>query len=158
MSRDRDDNPFDDLFEQINEMMNRMMDEDFEMNVSGYSYSNAPGEEPEFNTFGGQPGDLGGTGFQGGETTHYDIIDEDDSLRAIIDLPGVEKDDIDLSLSSKKMKIEAKKPEMERSYDETISLPVEVDSDTADARFNNGVLEVTVDKDDSTSTKDIQIE
>ena len=158
MSRDRDDNPFDDIFEQINEMMNRMMDDDFEMSVNGYSYTKKPGEEPEFNTFGNQANDFGGTGFQGGETTHYDIIDEDEDLRAIIDLPGVEKDEIDLSLSNKKMKVEASQPEFDRNYDEVINLPVQVDVETADATFNNGVLEVTIEKDDGTNTKNIEIE
>ena len=123
---DRDD-PFGDIFDEIERMMN-------EMTGAGA----------------GAVGD--GSGFT--SETHVDVYEEDDRIRLVADLPGVEKDAIDLKCDGKTLTVSA--ASNRREYDERIRLPARVDEHSADASFRNGVLEVTFDKlEDST---DIDVE
>ncbi|MDY6780306.1 MAG: archaeal heat shock protein Hsp20 [Halobacteria archaeon] len=176
MTRRDDDNPFDDIFEQIDEMMRRMMGDmgSFEdrrgedgdgFDVWGYSMTKRPGEEPEVNRFGNAgPEDFvgktggGDYGYRqaGDSSTHVDVIDEDDKVRVIADLPGVEKEEIDLGVTHRVLKIRASNEQ--RSYDERVELPSDVDKESATASYNNGVLEVELEKQEGTSTKNIDIE
>ncbi|UIP00569.1 Hsp20/alpha crystallin family protein [Halobaculum sp. CBA1158] len=114
MRDDRDD-PFGDIFDEIERMMNGM------------------------NGAGG-PAD-GDAGFAG--ETHVSVYEEGDTLRLVADLPGVEKDGIDLQCDGTTLTISATGEH--RRFDERVRLPVRVDEHSASASFNNGVLEVTFD-------------
>lgn len=72
--------------------------------------------------------------------THVDIHDEDDRLRVVADLPGVEKDDIDVTCDGRIVYVRADGEH--RSYDERVRLPRRVDETSASASYNNGVLEI----------------
>ena len=131
MRRDDRDEPFDDLFREIERMMNEMMngaDVDFE---SSSSVDN---------------------GF--GSDTHVDIHETDDELRVIADLPGVEKENIDLECDGKSLTISAQS--QHRQYDERVSLPQRVNEHTAEATYNNGILEVVFESAEKSS--DISLE
>ncbi|WP_254765869.1 Hsp20/alpha crystallin family protein [Salinilacihabitans rarus] len=131
MRRDDRDEPFDDFFREIERMMNEMMggaNVDFESNA---------GVE---------------TGF--GADTHVDIHETDDELRVVADLPGVEKENIDLECDGEHLTISARSDH--REYDERISLPRRVDEHTATATYNNGVLEVVFDPADGSSDIDLE--
>ena len=117
MRRDDRDQPFDDLFREIERMMNEMM------NGPDVNF------EAETNVE---------TGF--GSDTHVDIHDTNDETRVIADLPGVEKDNIELECDGKTLTISARSEH--REYDERVSLPRRVNEHTASATYNNGVLEV----------------
>ncbi|WP_135852209.1 Hsp20/alpha crystallin family protein [Halorussus salinus] len=134
MRRDDRDDPFDDLFREIERMMNEMMGEDFDMHV-----------ERE-----GTPG--GETGF--GTETHVDVHETDETVRVIADLPGVEKDDIDLKCDGEVLTISAGSDH--REYDERVRLPTQVDEHSATATYNNGVLEVQLDKGEDSADIDVQ--
>ncbi|TYL39891.1 Hsp20/alpha crystallin family protein [Natronococcus pandeyae] len=117
MRRDDRDEPFDDLFREIERMMNEMMngaDVDFDSQSTVDS------------------------GF--GMDTHVDIHETDDQVRVVADLPGVEKDNINLECDGKTLTISAQSEH--RQYDERVSLPQRVNEHTASATYNNGVLEV----------------
>jgi len=74
-----------------------------------------------------------------------DIYEEDDSVRIIAELPGVDKEKIRVrALDDRHLVIEASNHD--RRYRKEIELPVEVDIDTAKATFKNGVLEVRIKK------------
>ncbi len=89
-----------------------------------------------------------------------DIIDEGDSIKVRIDLPGIQKEDIKLHVDGNWITVSArsradKKREWgnyyfrERSskgYYRRISLPVEVDDKSVHARMDNGTLEVDLNK------------
>ncbi|GAB7018682.1 Hsp20/alpha crystallin family protein [Halostagnicola sp. A-GB9-2] len=131
MRRDDRDEPFDDLFREIERMMNEMMngaDVDFE---SSSSVDN---------------------GF--GSDTHVDIHETDDELRVIADLPGVEKENIDLECDGKSLTISAQS--QHRQYDERVSLSQPVNEHTAEATYNNGILEVVFESAEKSS--DISLE
>ena len=118
MRRDDRDEPFDDLFREIERMMNDMMkgaDVEFESSASTID-----------------------NGF--GADTHVDIHDVEEEIRVVADLPGVEKENIDLECDGKSLTISARSDH--REYDERVSLPRRVNEHTANATYNNGVLEV----------------
>jgi len=133
MRRDDRDDPFDDIFREIERMMDEMMGGNVDMNVR--------------------------TGFENngfGTETHVDVHDRDDELRIVADLPGVEKDDIDLTCDGETLTISA--TSSRRDYDERVSLPVRVDERSASATYNNGVLEVTLQKRDADGSANIDVD
>ncbi|MEF8800190.1 MAG: Hsp20/alpha crystallin family protein [Halolamina sp.] len=117
MRREDRDDPFGDIFDEIERMM-----------------GGAAGEEP------------------GGTDTHVDAFDEGEMLRLVADLPGASKENVSLQCDGETLTIEAG-PEQE--YRERVRLPARVDEHSAEATFNNGVLEVRFDKAD---TADIDLE
>jgi HSP20 family protein len=101
-----------------------------------------------------------------------DLIDKKDKLIARIELPGVEKKDVKISLSESNLTIqgeiekdkETKKEDYyccERvygTYSRTIALPTEIDQDKIKANFKNGILEITMPKKPEKKPKEITIE
>jgi len=91
-------------------------------------------------------------------TPDIDILDLGTEIHLTADLPGVKKDDIEIDLMPESIEISAEsKTEMEReqqpyarrergymAYKRKLDLPAEVVPSKAKARFNNGVLEVTI--------------
>ena len=112
MRDDRDD-PFGDIFEEIERMMSEM-------------------------TGAAATGDAGFA-----DETHVSVHEEGETLRLVADLPGVEKDGIDLQCDGSTLTVSAEG--QSRRFDERVRLPVRVDEHSASASFNNGVLEVTFD-------------
>jgi len=119
MNDDRDDHdPIDDILNEIERVMNEMMGEDVHVDRGGAA------------------------GF--GSDLHVDVYEEDDHLRVVADIPGVEKDAIDLKCDGEVLTISASSDR--RDYEERIRLPVRVEEHSASATYNNGVLEVTFDR------------
>ena len=89
-----------------------------------------------------------------------DILDRDKELLVRAELPGVEKDDIEVSISGDRLTIEAKRTfEEEEKKDmfyrhelgfgelvRTVALPVPVDVDLIHAELEGGILKVTLPK------------
>jgi len=73
-----------------------------------------------------------------------DIIEDKDKVCITAELPGVEKRDINLDAFSDKLTI--KVDTEQRKYFKEVSLPAEVQPDSIEASFKNGVLDVTVKK------------
>ncbi|MFB6135256.1 MAG: Hsp20/alpha crystallin family protein [Halobacteriaceae archaeon] len=87
------------------------------------------------------------TGF--GSDTHVDVYETDEELRVVADIPGVEKDDLTLKCDGEVLTISA--ATNHREFDERLRLPSAVDENSASATFNNGVLEVTLDRGDGSA-------
>ena len=87
-----------------------------------------------------------------------DIIDADDSVRVIVELPGVEKNDIKLSGTDDRLTIAVETPE--RKYFKEVELPAKVDVKKAKSAYKNGVLDITVPKkkEEKAKTRTIDIE
>ena len=90
-------------------------------------------------------------------TPEIDVIDLGTELHLVADLPGVKKEDIDIDLMPDTIDISAEpQAEVEGeqqsyacrergcAYKRRISLPATVIPEKAKARFNNGVLEITM--------------
>ena len=71
-----------------------------------------------------------------------DVLDCDDHVSIAVELPGVEKNDINLEIIDNELELDVESPI--RKYYDKIHLPAEVDPESISASFNNGVLEVCV--------------
>ncbi|NOX19651.1 MAG: Hsp20/alpha crystallin family protein [Nitrospirae bacterium] len=103
---------------------------------------------------------------------NIELIDKKDELIAKIEIPGVDKKDIDLTITENTMTVkgEIKKEEEFKeedyyvseirygSFSRTIPLPVEIDSDRAKASYKNGILEVVLPKKEEAKPKEIKVE
>jgi len=86
-----------------------------------------------------------------------------------VELPGVTKESLDLTVHNGVMRIsgERKAPEGERNYwvnerlygpfDRTIALPDDVDSDNIEAQLSDGVLQITLSKKPEAQPKKIAV-
>jgi len=89
-----------------------------------------------------------------------DVVDLGDALQVVADMPGVQKEDIEINLTPERIEISAESStETERkdedytyrergyaSYHRMLDLPADVLPDKAEATFKNGVLEVKIPK------------
>jgi HSP20 family protein len=73
-----------------------------------------------------------------------DVIEDDDTIRVVAEVPGVEKEDIDLTCTEKTLTISVDTER--RKYSKEVDLPAEVDPKIGKASYKNGVLEVTLTK------------
>jgi HSP20 family protein len=87
-----------------------------------------------------------------------DVIPGDKEVRVIVELPGVEKEEIKLSGTADKLTISVDAPE--RKYYKEIELPAKVDTKQATSKYKNGVLDITIPKktEDKTKSEPMEIE
>ena len=119
------------------------------------------------------PGDWGSFG----HSVPADVADTEETITITIDLPGYDREDIDLTLGDGQLRITAereneavdeesedlvryvRKERSQESVNRTIRLPGEVDEDDAVATLEDGVLTVTLPKAEPDATgKHIDIE
>ncbi len=89
-----------------------------------------------------------------------DIIETDDDIIVHVALPGIKKEDLDLNVSEKMVEVKAKfdvESDISGTYvtltdrqtgivKRYVTLPVKVIPDKASAKFENGILRVTIPK------------
>lgn len=107
-----------------------------------------------------------------GLTPSVDVIDRDHEIVVKAELPGVDKKDLDVSVTQNSVTIkgstsrEAKEEqgdyyrcEISRgSYLRTLSLPAAVDEKNTKAKFKDGVLELTLPKLEKSKRRTIKVE
>jgi len=95
-----------------------------------------------------------------GKTPKVDVIDRDGEILVKAELPGVSKDNLEITTTGNSVTIKGtsryehkeEKGDYHRSeishgvFARTVTLPAEVNSDEADARFKDGLLELTLPK------------
>lgn len=101
-----------------------------------------------------------------------DIIDHDKEIVVKAELPGVSKDDIEVTMTDNTVTIKGStshekkeekgnyfRSEISRgSFSRTVALPGDVDGDKAKATFNDGILELTLPKLEKSHRKNITVE
>lgn len=112
------------------------------------------------------------TGRFEGRLPAVDVIDRGNDILVRAEVPGVKKEDLDISVSDNIVTIhgasrqeEERKEEqyyrreMSRSeYNRSVTLPAEVSGDGAKARFEDGVLELTLPKVAPSPRRSIKVE
>lgn len=108
----------------------------------------------------------GVTPARGGEGTtiaraRMDVIDQGDKFEIRVDLPGVSKEDINVSVEGARVTLQAESRKQKETkdgervlysertftgYARSFELPAEVTDEGADARFENGVLTLALPK------------
>jgi HSP20 family protein len=104
-------------------------------------------------------------------TPSVDVVESDNEVKVIAELPGLDDKDIDVSLSDDTLTIKGeKKHENERkgrdyyrmerawgSFSRSVALPCEVVSDKAEAVFDKGVLTISLPKSGEAAAKSRKI-
>jgi len=118
--------------------------------VYGYSFSVGPDGKPVIREFGNvKPSISGGTSDARPKLTVkdereplVDAIVNDETVKVVAELPGVEKPDIAVECDGRTLtlKVDTEK----RRYYKRLDLPAEVDPDTSKANYKNGVLELVL--------------
>lgn len=126
--------------------------------VSGFSVKVGPDGKPTFNTFGNKPtvapSGAAAKGGPGKGALPKVIVDEREPLTDVIEgakeiaitmeLPGVEKKDINVHMTDDDLEISVDNER--RKYHKRVRLPTKVDPKTTKATYTNGILDVTVQK------------
>jgi HSP20 family protein len=132
--------------------LQRDMDRWFGDFFSGFDLAPFRGPWPEFNP-------------------KLDVVENDQEFKVLAELPGLDQNDIQVSLDHNELTISGEKKEekedkqqnyyhLERAYGSfrrSIQLPVEVDADKIDATFKNGVLNIVLPKTAESRRKRITI-
>jgi HSP20 family protein len=100
-----------------------------------------------------------------------DVYEEENELVLKADMPGVKKDDIDISLKNDVLYIRAERKGEEEhrgakryaherrfgTYSRSVQLPFCSDAEKVSATFENGVLEIRLPKPEEAKTKHIEV-
>ena len=98
------------------------------------------------------------------------LWEEGDTLMVEMELPGVESDQVDISVAGGELTIEVKRPDLheegvvyhrrERSsgdFHRTLRLPADVDTSKVEAKLQDGVLTVSLPKAESAKPRKIKV-
>jgi HSP20 family protein len=148
-------NPFD-FFERMSEAFNR--------DLSDWFY--LPDIMTE-NTLGVYEGDW---------SPKLDLFDDKEAYYVKVDVPGIDSDDIEISVTNDVLTIKGKKKEVKKegepakkggeharkerrfgSFHRTVPLPLPVDAEHVDAKLKDGVLYITLPKREETKPKKISV-
>ncbi|MGD0145610.1 MAG: Hsp20 family protein [Nitrososphaerales archaeon] len=114
--------------------------------VAGFSFSFGPEGRPNVQFFGDSP--LHHDGFR--SPMNEQVLDgKKGLLKLVLDMPGVEKSDIEVEATEDKAVVTAERGP--RKYKADISLKAQVQPDSGKAEFNNGVLEISFSLRDKTN-------
>ncbi|MHA2026176.1 MAG: archaeal heat shock protein Hsp20 [Candidatus Thorarchaeota archaeon] len=152
----------EEMFQMIEELMKKMMSEMNEGSmfdsetfeemlrnpegtspfVFGFSMNVGPDGKPIIQRF-GNPTD---EGVEHSSTLEplVDVVEEDDEIIVVAEVPGVERDEIKVRIKGTSLTIKAENPE--RPYHKVIELPGKVLKEEAKSAIRNGVLEVRLKK------------
>lgn len=134
--------------------------------VYGYSMTIGPDGKPRVREFGNVRSPLAGFGL--GAATRplissereplADITTSDKEIKVILEMPGVNKENIKISAYDTTVEVRSDDPQ--RKYHEVVDLPPEADVETAKSTYKNGILEIVFDKkkESKPKGKDIKIE
>lgn len=112
--------------------------------VYGFSMSVGPEGKPMIREFGNVQRGRVGPRIREEREPLVDVMEEEKDLVIVAELPGVEKEDINLHVTENHLTVSVETPE--RKYHEELRLPMKVDSKSARASHKNGVLEVRLKK------------
>jgi len=112
--------------------------------VYGYSVKIGPDGKPEVQEFGNVKSSRLGPKVKEEREPLVDVIQTDGEVKVVVELPGVNKEDIKLHGTEDVLTISVEAPE--RKYYKEIKLPVKVRVKEARTQYKNGVLEVTLPK------------
>lgn len=150
---------FDDEFERMFREMERMMERAFRMPydklkpgksfVRGFSVRVGPDGKPHIEEFGNHqvPSGEGESSISDEREPLTDVMESEKDVSVTVELPGVEKEDIDLRVTDDQLEIKVDTPQ--RKYHKTVDFSGEVKPKTTKATYKNGILDVVVQRKES---------
>lgn len=127
------DERIDALFSEMNSI------DDPRVKTYGYTMFQGSDGVQHFREFGNAKNSLPATA--GCLEPFADVTNENGLVRAVFELPGTDKKDIEIDAAEQSLHICAKTAK--KDFDKTVALPCAVDIGSAHATYNNGILEVT---------------
>ncbi|MEL9998729.1 MAG: archaeal heat shock protein Hsp20 [Thermoplasmata archaeon] len=141
---------FEEEFKRMNERISRILNElSRHMSdvqgpfVYGFTMKIGPDGKPRIEEFGNVP-KVGVGELEGYREPLVDVSDDEKNVYVTAELPGVEKEQINLQVDENTIIIKTDVPE--RKYYKVIELPERVKPETAKASYHNGILDVTIEK------------
>jgi HSP20 family protein len=131
--------------------------------VYGYSVTIGPDGKPKVREFGNvkSPSSGGSFGARRPQISAEreplaDVIDSDKEVKVVVELPGVNRENIKVNALEGSVEISADTPE--RKYHRILEIPSNVDINSVKSTFNNGILEIIFAKKGSPKGKQINID
>ena len=90
-------------------------------------------------------------------TNNYHVKESDDSITVTTDLPGVKESDIKVASEDGILSVSARRKDGTRSYAYSWSLPDTVDVEKIDAEYEDGVLTLTLPKQEKAKMRRIEV-
>ena len=112
--------------------------------VFGVSVKTAVGGKPVVESFGNVKKTPEGPKVEEEREPITDVFDEDEEIRIYAEMPGVNREDIRLDVKEDILDISAQTAD--RKYHKEILLPSKVNAETMTSSYNNGILEIKVEK------------
>ena len=174
--RKKDDEPFGDLFGNFEEefrkmqayMANAMAEAMKQADVPKgaaqpgnpfvYGFTMRLGKDglPHIEQFGNTRPKVGPAGPEitgEGREPITDVIEHDDKVTVTAEMPGVEKEDVQVWSTEDLLTL--KVDTAQRKYHKVVALPAKVTPESTEATFKNGVLDVTIRKQQRGAPKDL---
>ncbi|MEW6070293.1 MAG: archaeal heat shock protein Hsp20 [Candidatus Thermoplasmatota archaeon] len=139
---------FDKEFERMRKHIEELMESLFRGEVKpgmhgpfvyGFSMKIGPDGKPQIQEFGSTPK----KGLEIAEREPLtDVLESEEEVTVTVELPGVEKEDINLTATEEELTIDV--DTAKRKYHRDIKLPCKVLPDTTSATYKNGVLDVVM--------------
>jgi len=144
-----------DLFEEMRRLFEELdLDELREGKplIYGFNVRVGPEGEPIVEQFGNvKPDEEGRPALSEKREPLVDVIEREEDITVMAEIPGVEKEDIKLHLTETMLTIDAK------SYHRKVKLPARVLKEGAKAHYKNGVLEVVLKKVEKSKPKETEL-
>jgi len=147
---------FNDEFERMFREMERMMERAFHMPfdklepgksfVRGFSIRVGPDGKPHIEEFGNHEvsSGKGEPSISDEREPLTDVMEGPEDISVTIELPGVEKEDIDLRVTEEQLEITV--DTAQRKYHKTVDFSGNVKPKTTKATYKNGILDVVVQR------------
>jgi len=123
--------------------------------VYGFSYTAEPGKEPVFQEFGNIRPTRHGIEPSPGREPLVDIMAEKDKFKIFAELPGVDKENVELNVAEDSVEIKTKD---DKKFYKLINLDEAVDADSTKASYKNGILTLELDKKARRKGKEVKID
>jgi len=107
--------------------------------VYGFTVRTMAGGKPKVETFGNIKKTPKGPVVEEMREPIVDVFEEEDTIRAIAELPGIEEGDIHIEVKGDMLTLSA---EGKRKYHKEILLPASVDEENVSSSYENGILEI----------------
>jgi HSP20 family protein len=145
------DDEFERMFRQMEKMWERAF-KDFQFDniepgksfIHGFNINIGPDGKPKIQEFGHRPQRIS----EGKHTISdereplTDVIEGVEDVSITVELPGVEKNNIDLNVTENSLEILV--DDSERKYHKAIELPCNVIPEKSNATYNNGILDINM--------------
>ncbi|MEM1695749.1 MAG: archaeal heat shock protein Hsp20 [Desulfurococcaceae archaeon] len=132
--------------EELEKLMRELEKKGVKPYVYGFSITIGPDGRPVIREFGNVRRVRGRPEIIEEREPLVDVFEKGDEVIVVAEIPGVDKDKIDLEITEDGKTLIIRASNEDRKYYKEVELPAKVDPDTSRATYKNGVLEVKLKK------------